>query len=876
MLKYILRPNQTLAANIAASAIKNRENCLMQLPTAFGKSLVIAEICRLLPNKNILILAHRASLIKQNADKVHKISGFVPSIFCAELGSKELGSITLASRGSFANLKEIPQFDLIIIDEVHLLNEEKGQYQNILSSQGVYLENPKCNIIGLTATPWRNNKPIYGSNKLFKKLDMVEYTDDMIAQGYLAPYRFPLAKRRLKTEGIKISQGDFAKGELEQACSSDEIVKQCLIEWNNHASNRKLTLFFCVGVKHAEVVARLLVSEGYLKQEEVLFIHGDTENKVDLIESIQNNLNIRAICSCEILTTGTDIPRIDCVTMLRPTQSAVLHIQCLDLETEILTNNGWKNSKTIKKTDKTLSFNIENNAIQESTINKIIKRKLDKGEFFLGVKSLRQDFCITNKHRLLVKSRRETSYKFEIADKTFKRKDCYHVPVSGFNFNDDFKISDNEIKFIAWCLTDGCIQNGKNNCVTITQSEKKYFAEIIELLNSLNFRYCHTINTKNTNFKRTSPLHIFTINFANPRKIVDRHKTGCAHLVKYLDKSLSFLSKFSKRQFDIFIDVVIKADGSILKNPISKGKKYQQKSFNICKSKTFIENLQIHCIRNNWRADLKIKDKNSYILSVSKDTYKMIGGQSNTDRQKIKKLYPKNNKDCWCVSTQLDTIITRRNGKVLIMGNCLGRGLRLSEGKTDCLFIDIAGNMNRFRSINKPCLYIKEKLEFKQKDDGSFDLEHGEAEQKQCSFCGTSWPIAARVCKACNNLFIKEQKIFMEQPFDEYDIVSINEFAKKYSTFNGKTCDTIYLIQTTDGSFRWYCWTEWQRKKFEEIQFNITKVSGKIMSNANGFRAIKEERFFVGNDWFLYGRDQSSKYPKYINDTLTVERLLNE
>jgi DNA repair protein RadD len=221
----------------------------------------------------------------------------------------------------------MPKFDLIVIDEVHLLNEERGQYYKILNSQGVFDDTPKTAIVGLTATPWRNNLKMYGNDQLFPKLDLEVLTDDLIAQGYLAPYYFPKVQKVIDVSKCKKQNGDYKPADLEKYTSSDDIIKACLTEWSQLVPDRKLHLFFCTGVRHAERVGELLVALGYYQEHEVLTITGTTKDKVDLIASIQTNLQIKAVCSCEVLTTGTDIPRIDTIVMLRPTQSAVLHVQ---------------------------------------------------------------------------------------------------------------------------------------------------------------------------------------------------------------------------------------------------------------------------------------------------------------------------------------------------------------------------------------------------------------------------------------------------------------------------------------------------------------------------------------------------------------------
>ena len=60
--------------------------------------------------------------------------------------------------------------------------------------------------------------------------------------------------------------------------------------------------------------------------------------------------------------------------------------QCLSKDTEILTNNGWKNINTISYTDKCYSFNIEKKKIEIVNIDNIIKEK--RNECLISIKNI--------------------------------------------------------------------------------------------------------------------------------------------------------------------------------------------------------------------------------------------------------------------------------------------------------------------------------------------------------------------------------------------------------------------------------------------------------------------------------------------------------
>lgn len=330
---YQLRDYQKEAVDQTAKILVAHKRVLIVAATGSGKALMLSSITnRFLskyPNKRMLILAHQSTLIKQNAEKIHS---FCPEntigIYCAELGLKETSQqIILASRDSLARNPDIcGKFDACCLDECHLasaeLDKPNSQYGKIFCAQDL----ETLLVVGLTATPWRlKGGNIWGENKFFKKVAYNIGTDYLISKGYLSPYIYPCAPKIINTDGIKKLAGDFNITELE-TCSI-KVVESCLTEWHKYAAERKLTLFFCVGKAHAKLVAEKL--EAYLDKSEILYIDGDTENKPEVIAAIQANAIIKAVVSIAVLTTGTDIPRIDCICMLRATQSVILYVQCV-------------------------------------------------------------------------------------------------------------------------------------------------------------------------------------------------------------------------------------------------------------------------------------------------------------------------------------------------------------------------------------------------------------------------------------------------------------------------------------------------------------------------------------------------------------------
>lgn len=99
--------------------------------------------------------------------------------------------------------------------------------------------------------------------------------------------------------------------------------------------------------------------------------------------------------------------------------------------------------------------------------------------------------------------------------------------------------------------------------------------------------------------------------------------------------------------------------------------------------------------------------KDQYILRIKKRDTSTIAGVNVKDNIILKKKVnrarplvtePQNTEFVWCVNTDAGTIITRRNGKPLIMGNC-GRIARPHPAKEKAWIVDMCGNYDIFGRV---------------------------------------------------------------------------------------------------------------------------------------------------------------------------------
>ena len=289
---------------------------MLVCPTGSGKSFLIAEIIRAINGKNkelrILVVSHRKEIIEQNVREFQALTNLPVGIVSAGLGRKDRRNIT------FANIQSLfrtpGEWDVILADEAHLISQKSNSmYQALLKA------NPTASVVGLTATPMRLDKSVLvGADGIFTEIAYEITMTELIAKGFLAPL-ISVCDAQIDTTGIKKVAGDFHQGELELV--TRPLVHEHARAIHNRTKQRSKVLVFCTGIKHTEEMAAALGGKA---------ITGDMP---DMLRSLYIDQFARGefkyLCNCEILITGFNVPSIDCVALVRATQSLGLYIQAV-------------------------------------------------------------------------------------------------------------------------------------------------------------------------------------------------------------------------------------------------------------------------------------------------------------------------------------------------------------------------------------------------------------------------------------------------------------------------------------------------------------------------------------------------------------------
>ena len=309
---------------------------LMVLPTGAGKSVVIAELTRLLfdtwpdAHPRTVVLVPSKELAEQNADKLVRLLPSRISIgyYSASLGRKRADAdVIVATIGSiYRDAHLLGNIKCVIIDEAHLVNpdgKEAGRFRQFLADLGKYCQ---FRVVGCTATPFRGNGVWLtdGDAPLFTGVAATVTVQELLDANYLAPLVRPddLIETRIDTTGIKTTSGDYNLADLAERI--DGYLPGVADESCRLAADRKKWIAFTATVDNAGHLAALLNARGI----ETAVVTGETAKgeRERLIADFRSG-KLRCLVTVLALATGFDVPDVDCIVWCRPTISPVLYVQ---------------------------------------------------------------------------------------------------------------------------------------------------------------------------------------------------------------------------------------------------------------------------------------------------------------------------------------------------------------------------------------------------------------------------------------------------------------------------------------------------------------------------------------------------------------------
>lgn len=302
---------------------------LIVAATGTGKTMISAFDFKAFFEKNtdctFLFIAHRIEIVKQARQTFRHVlknqnfgellgDGYKPT-------HKNVLFTTIQSLYNLELEKEFSTtyFDYIIFDEVH--HAQAQSYQKIIT----YF-NPKI-LLGLTATPERMD----GKNILqdFNYRFAAEIRlPDALNQKLLCPFQYFGISDAIDYTNIAWSNGKYNVSELNKIYTANDFrvrdILKNLDKYTNDIQNVSC-IGFCASQEHAKFMHHKFTAAG-LKSN--YLISENSQNRTAIINQFQQK-QINYLFVVDIFNEGIDIPQIDTVLFLRPTESLTIFLQQL-------------------------------------------------------------------------------------------------------------------------------------------------------------------------------------------------------------------------------------------------------------------------------------------------------------------------------------------------------------------------------------------------------------------------------------------------------------------------------------------------------------------------------------------------------------------
>lgn len=312
--------------------VRNHWRNLVVAATGTGKTVISAFDYKRFRKENsdrpcrLLFVAHREEILKQSMKCFRGIlrdanfgelfvGNYVPSSF-----DNLFVSIQTLNSAALTEKTTADFYDYIIVDEFH--HAAAPTYQKLLE----YYK-PKI-LLGLTATPERmDGKDIleYFDNRIAAEIRLPEAIDRKL----LCPFQYFGVSDIVDLNDIKWSRGGYEKSALSKIYTGNDVrVSMIIKNLYKYVTdiNSVLGLGFCVSKEHAEYMATKFNQAGINS----IFLTSDSSNEERRVAGTRLSTGeLRFIFTVDLYNEGVDIPEVNTILFLRPTESLTVFLQQL-------------------------------------------------------------------------------------------------------------------------------------------------------------------------------------------------------------------------------------------------------------------------------------------------------------------------------------------------------------------------------------------------------------------------------------------------------------------------------------------------------------------------------------------------------------------
>ena len=375
-------------------------------------------------------------------------------------------------------------------------------------------------------------------------------------------------------------------------------------------------------------------------------IHGGYKAMLQVLKEAKFNYqNDLLICLGDVADGWPETP--ECFDELLKVKHLIYVIgnhDCLDTETELFTNDGWKKYNEIVSTDNVIGMNF-NGLAEWQPIEKVILKQANE---LYEMDNSRISMNITKNHRILHNT--IGGYKYNSLFSYDPSNSRWRVPLaSASNIFKDYNISDELLRILAWVLTDGSITNKEQ--IILYQSKISNLKRIKCLLHLLHIPFKQYSRQKSVKeicgrILKKQPLRSYSLVLDNK---ISKELINKFSLEK--DSIPKWMFTISYKQARLFIEEILLGDGT----------SYTSSNCHILYgTEKFLNNIQALCSINGIVANLTKDTRNTFRLNLNETLTTSLRGK-----------FIKHEGDftVWCLSVPLTNFMVRRHGKVYFTGN---------------------------------------------------------------------------------------------------------------------------------------------------------------------------------------------------------------
>lgn len=315
----------------AERQIHNRYKNLIVAATGTGKTVISAFDYKNFVAKNpksknrLLFVAHREEILKQSLAcfravlKEQNFGSLLVGNFTPNQIDHLFISIQSFNAKDFCNLRSADFYDFIIVDEFH--HAASNSYQTLLAYYKPTI------LLGLTATPERTDgKSI---EKYFDNYTCAEIRlYDALNRKLLSPFQYFGVSDIVDYSTISWKKGYYDISEISEKLNNQNRANLIIQALDKYVKNvlDVIGLGFCASIEHANFMAQYFNEVGIPSL--ALFGNSPKELRKGAPKMLINK-DINFIFTVDIFNEGIDIPEIDTILFLRPTESLIIFLQQL-------------------------------------------------------------------------------------------------------------------------------------------------------------------------------------------------------------------------------------------------------------------------------------------------------------------------------------------------------------------------------------------------------------------------------------------------------------------------------------------------------------------------------------------------------------------